>query len=111
VEGLAGGGEEIFDQGIYLRAGWRPEGGDPRPWVEIDLGQATRISQVVLQEGRRAFCKQFSLQYSDPSGTFITFYEGDKLEDFSIKFREIETDRIQLNILDGSANLEAFEIY
>jgi hypothetical protein len=111
VEGLAGGGEEIFDQGIYLRAGWRPEGGDPQPWVEIDLEQATLISQIVLQEGKRAFCEKFSLQYRDASGSYITLCQGDKLEDFSIKFREIETDRIRLNILDGSANLETFEIY
>ncbi|HOZ47619.1 MAG TPA: alpha-L-fucosidase [Candidatus Hydrogenedentes bacterium] len=80
---------------------WATDAGTHQAWLEVDLGETTRLGRAFISE---AFdrVRKFELQREDGPG-WKAFYEGKKIgEACALRFDPVETRRVRLHILEAT---------
>ena len=95
--------------GDWVGTFWQPADDDKSPWIEIDLGQQQKVSNVVIYEGGQNV-KSFELQYKSGE-EWINFYTGTKVgtrKEISIKPIEARSVRLLIDSFENTPRI--FEI-
>jgi alpha-L-fucosidase len=80
---------------------WATDSGTKQAWLEVDLGQSTTFSRVIINEEFDRVQK-FELQYKDGE-QWRTFTKGTKIGNkLELKFPSITARYVRLNILDAT---------
>ena len=106
-----------FDEGNFIRAVWRADGKDEKPWLEISLKKASPVDQVQIQEGRYgsdSTVKSFTISLR-ADGKWIDVYEGKGIGGaFGLVLPEpVMSDavRIEFNESSKAVTLNAVNVY
>ena len=81
-------------------------------WLEVDLGQKTRISRAVIDEGSWDRVRRFELQVGE-GDNWKRVAQGERIGKLELKLEPIETRFVRLNILEASEvpTILSFDVY
>ena len=81
---------------------WATDAGTHEAWLEVDLGQSTSISRVVIDEAYEDRIRKFELQ-AQQGDDWQTIFAGETVgRNFTRKFPPITARRVRLNILEAT---------
>jgi alpha-L-fucosidase len=81
---------------------WATDGGTHQAWLEVDLGQATQVSRVLIDEAYEGRVSKFELQ-AKQGDAWQTIFTGETIgRHFTRTFPSITAQQLRLNILDAS---------
>ncbi|MBY0756715.1 discoidin domain-containing protein [Clostridium sardiniense] len=72
----------IIDRTGEKQSRWACERYEENPWVAIDFGEKTKFNQVVI-EWERKNIESYRIEVSDDKTSWISIYEGSKVENYN----------------------------
>lgn len=92
---------------------WKPKADDPKPWLELDLGEPVTFAKVGVRE-LYGQVRGFELQWMR-NGKWQTFHKGDTLDDLHVHLaRPVTASRVRIVILGNNGevpSLVSFDLY
>lgn len=90
--------DKAFDGDPSTR--WRMDSGQGSGWLEIDLGEPTVVSRVVIQEQSYPQTTRFAVEAQQPDGSWKTLAEGTTIGDFKeLKVATTTAQKFLLHVL------------
>jgi len=94
------GPDKAFDDDPGTR--WATNAGTKNAWIEVDLGEKRRFSNVIISEAYEGRVEKFELKYKSKE-EWITFYSGNKLgKDARIRFNPVKARLVRLDIIKAN---------
>lgn len=102
-------GASSVNNGDWVGSYWQPAATDKKPWVEIDLGNAVKVSKAVIYESGKAV-RAFELQYKD-TNDWKNLYTGTTIgARADLSFKPVKTQYVRLVINSFTAIPGIYEI-